>query len=50
MLTIARDSGGIKASQLLAFLKWADQEADRVENENEWRLSIEKKITGWVKC
>ena len=50
MLNVARDSGGVKDYQILAFLEWADREADRVENENEWRLSIEKKIPDWINC
>jgi len=50
MLVVAKDAGGIKAVQLLSFLKWADEEADRVRNEEEWYFSIERKIQEWTKC
>lgn len=50
MLVVAKSVGGIKAVQLLSFLKWADEEADRVRNEKEWYFSIERKIQEWTKC
>ena len=48
MLTVARDSGGMKAVQLFTFLRWIDEKADRVENEREWYLAIDRKIPNWL--
>lgn len=50
MLEVAKSKGGIKAQQLYNFLIWADKEADMVENEEEWRSSIERKIPSWTSC
>lgn len=50
MLEVAKNNGGVKSEQLLAFLKWADEKADEVESEEDWRIAIENKVPDWINC
>lgn len=47
MLVCASVAGGVKALNIHSFLKWADEEAEKSDNEQDWYSKINSRVNVW---